>query len=357
LKVLEKELYNDYTAADFVLDDDFVAWVRGTAPREEAAWEEWLVQNPGKRDIVESARAILLSLSFEAQPLAKATLDLEWEKVRENTLVTTPETEEEASARPVFALWARLLAASVVLLLGVWWGSRYFPTNSADSSDQLAEKKALNGQQLTVKLTDGTVIVLNAGSVLRYPEHFEDDKREVQLRGEAYFEVASNPKAPFLIYTDEVRVEVIGTKFTVKAYPESKEVKVAVVEGKVAVDTRSESASGAESEKNVILTKNQMATLQKENQEIKVTPFEENDLLGWKNGVLYFEKAGFAQLVGQLERWYGVEVILDPQVKIDSSWRFSGKFENKSVDYILDVCRYPNLFNYKLADNKVFISK
>ncbi|MBU1820985.1 MAG: FecR domain-containing protein [Bacteroidetes bacterium] len=354
---MEKELYNDYTAADFVLDDDFVAWVRGTAPWEQAAWEEWLAQNPGKRETVESARAILLSLSFEAQPLAEATLDLEWESVRQKTLSTTREPEEEASARPVFALWAKLLAASVVLLLGVWWGSRYLPVTSDDSSQQLAEKKAMNGQQLTVKLTDGTVIVLNAGSVLRYPEHFESDKREVQLRGEAYFEVASNPKAPFLIYTDEVRVEVIGTKFTVKAYPESKEVKVAVVEGKVAVDARRESSPATQSENDVILTKNQMATLQKNNQEITVTTFEENDLLGWKNGILYFEKAGFSQLVDQLERWYGVEVVLSPEVQMDSSWRFSGKFENKSVDYILDVCRYPDLFSYKIVDNKVFISK
>jgi ferric-dicitrate binding protein FerR (iron transport regulator) len=251
-------------------------------------------------------------------------------------------------------LWAKLIAASVALLILTWIGRNYmYPS---DGTPLLTEQQAANGQQLTIKLTDGTVIQLNAGSTLIYPDKFLADKREVRLKGEAYFEVAPDATAPFLIYTDDVRVKVIGTKFTVKAYPESKDVKVAVVEGMVAVNltvVKGKKEIVETTEANLI--KDEMATIVKKDQQLKISAFDKNDLLGWKNGILYFEKASFPQIVEQLERWYGVKVTVQARIEMDSAWRFSGKFENKSIDYILDVCSYPNQFKYEIIDNEVII--
>ena len=115
------------------------------------------------------------------------------------------------------------------------------------------------------------------------------------------------------------------------------------------------SEEAARAAKKVVLTKDEMATLEKSNGEINVTNYDKNDALGWQNGILYVEKADFGQIVKQLERWYGVEISVDNDVAVDAAWRFSGKFENKSVDYILDVCRYPNLFTYEVSGKQVHI--
>ncbi len=356
---MEKERYIHYRAADFVLDDDFVAWVKSSNSQSDESWKQWLLTNPDKKVEVEAARRLLLSMSFKTEPVEQRTLDQEWQVVREAMAESTPASSGGTGKGTLWRLpvWGRLAAASVVLLVAVWLGRAYLPLSAVASSGQ-TEKRASNGQQLTVKLTDGTTIVLNAGSTLRYPEDFAPDSREVQLTGEAYFEVAPNPKAPFRIFTEDVRVQVIGTKFIVKAYPENKVVKVAVVEGKVAVNTSTtRQREGGAPQPDILLTRNEMVTIEKSKREALVSAYDVNDLLGWKNGVLYFEKADFNQFVGRLERWYGVQISVSNDVRMDSAWRFSGKFENKSIDYILDVCQYPNRFTYELTENKVFITK
>lgn len=352
---MEKDRYIGFKATDFVLDDDFNAWLNGFESRQELGWKEWLELHPTEAIEAEKARQLVASFNFSKKEIETEEVDGEWQRLKDQIDAADDASESDIKIRTTFPMWSRWVAASIALLMMVWVGKRYlYPSGSAPL---LIEQHAANGQQLSIKLTDGTVIQLNAGSTLTYPEKFLADKREVQLRGEAYFEVAPDAAKPFMIYTDDVRVKVIGTKFTVKAYPENKEVKVAVIEGKVAVNPTVEKGKKeivATSE--AYLTQNEMVTIGKGNQDLKISPFDKNDLLGWKNGILYFEKASFPQIVEQLERWYGVSIKVKAGMRMDSAWRFSGKFENKSIDYILDVCRYPNHFSYELNDNEVIIN-
>lgn len=351
---MEKERYSDFRAPDFLLDDDFVAWIKGDDPAADENWQQWLTENPASRREVEKARLLWQAMSFRNRPAGLDSVEEAWQKLNDQTAQGTPIVVSlaERTPRRAFPAWGWLAAASILLLLGLWVGKAYLPGNQLS---QLSQKQTANGQRLTITLTDGTLVRLNAGSTLTYPETFPTDEREVRLIGEAYFEVAPNAAAPFLIRTEDVDVQVIGTKFTVKAYKESELVKVAVVEGKVAVQpTRQENATEGE---EVLLTKNEMATVEKSNRKLSVTGYDKNDALGWQNGILYFEKADFSQIVNQLERWYGVKISVDNNIKVDAAWRFSGKFENKSIDYILDVCRYPNLFDYRVSEKKVRITK
>ena len=350
---MEKKRYSDFKAPDFLLDDDFVAWLQGDDPTADEDWALWLAENPAARVEVEKARLLWQSMAFRSHTLGGAVLDQAWQKLQEQVAGGTSGVDPEAEGTParILPIWGWLAVASILLLAGVWVGKDYFASHQ---TPRLAETRTTNGQQLTLKLADGTTVRLNAGSMLTYPETFPTDKREVRLKGEAYFEVAPNATAPFIIRTGDVDVQVIGTKFTVKAYPESEFVKVAVVEGKVAVQANSEDAAPAG--KKVMLTKDEMATVEKSNSELNVTNYDRNDALGWQNGILYIEKADFPQIIKQLERWYGVEISVDSAVTVDATWRFSGKFENKSVDYILDVCRYPNVFTYEVSGKQVHIT-
>ncbi|HEV7350658.1 FecR family protein [Telluribacter sp.] len=354
---MEKQRYTNFSASEFLLDDDFLAWIKGAAPESDQIWEQWLSENPSRKKEVEKARLMVLAMSAKAKKVEPLLVNTEWKKIKpvieERQIDWFPaETEKKNLVLPVLF---RVAAAAVLLLFMVWAG-RGMKWSDEVTTATLMQQEVADGQQLTIKLIDGTVIKLNAGSKLSYPKKFLSNKREVQLTGEAYFEVASRPEAPFIIHTDNVRIEVLGTKFTVKAYPEGENVKVAVVEGKVGVNTSETSGEKEKQQEEVYLTKNEMATFQKDKNELVVTSFNTNDLLGWKDGILFFEKASFSEIVRKLERWYGVKIKVNNTKKIESEWRFSGKFENKPLEYILDVCSYPNRFTYEVTDKEVIIN-
>ena len=287
-------------------------------------------------------------MSFKERKIDDKTIQEEWEKVKAVSLEEEPEEEER---RSIGRFWWRGVAA--VLLLATLWGGKHYWASVDTSTPSLTHREVANGQQLTIKLMDGSVIKLNAGSTLSYPEKFPADRREVHLKGEAYFEVAPNPKAPFIIHTDEVHIRVLGTKFAVEAYPEKQDVRVAVVEGKVEVGVSN--TADKDGKEEVYLTRDEMATFEKHKREMTISGFDKNELLGWKDGILLFEKADFSEIVRRLERWYGVKIRIEGELKMSADWRFSGKFENRPLEYILEVCRYPNRFSYEVTDKEVII--
>ncbi|WP_247231500.1 FecR family protein [Telluribacter sp. SYSU D00476] len=356
---MEKQRYTHFSASDFLLDADFLAWVQGQAPESDQIWQQWLAEDPTMQAEIKKAKQLYAALSFREKKINSRQVDAEWEKMklvfeyREVDMYP----EETTGKKKVLPVLLRVAAAAALLLMVVWVGKGYLSAGGPGATAMM-QREVANGQQLTIKLTDGTVIRLNAGSTLSYPEKFRSEKREVHLTGEAYFEVAPNPSAPFIIHTGDVQVRVVGTKFSVKAYPEGDEVKVAVVEGKVGVNTSAPASAQpgtAAQAEEVYLTPNEMATFEKENKEINVTSFDKAELLGWKDGILYFEKADFTEVVRKLERWYGVKIRIQSGKKVDPEWRFSGKFENKSIDYILDICSYPDRFTYEVTDREVII--
>lgn len=208
------------------------------------------------------------------------------------------------------------------------------------------------GQQKTIVLTDGTKVKLNSGSTLTYPKTFASDRREVTLKGEAFFSVTKNPDAPFIIHSGDVTTKVLGTEFNVSAYPESGEVQVAVVSGKVKVNANVK--EGAE-KNSVCLNPSEMVTFEKKERELSVTSFDIRDQIGWKDGILYFEKSDFTSAIRKLERWYGIKIQLpaDSGKLTETDWRFSGKFKDKDLAYILNVMSYPNRFSYTIENKKV----
>ena len=240
-----------------------------------------------------------------------------------------------------------MTAASVIAVV-CFVSQRFFFSPPQKITSAPVEKKTGNGQQLSIKLPDGTLVTLNAGSLLSYPKQFEDTLREVRLIGEAFFDVVRNEKAPFVISTEGVTTRVLGTSFNIRAYPENKEVQVAVVEGKVKVKMGSGSGK-----KSVCLVKSEMVTVHKEQGQLVVTDYDEKDQIGWKDGILYFEKSDLTTTIRKLERWYGVKIHISEGRKMDPTWRFSGKFKNKPLDHILGVMSYPHQFSFKINDNTV----
>ena len=160
------------------------------------------------------------------------------------------------------------------------------------------------GRNFRIELPDGTLVWLNAASSIRYPTAFTGDKREVTIKGEAYFEVMKNPNMPFVVQVDNrADIEVLGTHFNINAYSDESAIKTTLLEGKVKVtsvtgDRRSATLSPGQQS---LLTASAMQLLQPDLEQV----------MAWKNGLFNFEGATLNEVMKQLERWYDIEVVYE----------------------------------------------
>ena len=188
--------------------------------------------------------------------------------------------------RPVF--WK--IAALVLLLLSVgfyFYLNKYEEAEIPQNTVAIVQKENPNGQKSKIFLPDGSVIWLNADSRINYPEKFNDSIRLVNLEGEAYFEVAKDAQRPFMVHTDKADVTVLGTGFDVNAYPENKEVSVALVHGRVRVGQ-----SYSNGQNNVLLEPGEGVVVSPTSKELKKFKFSPLQYTAWKDGILHFDKAG-----------------------------------------------------------------
>lgn len=188
------------------------------------------------------------------------------------------------------------------------------------------------GQQMNIRLTDGTTVVLSAGSKLSVPEYFTDSTREVTLTGKAYFVVAHNPEKPFIIHSKKGNIKVLGTRFVVRAYPENKDLTVVVAEGRVALRANQKDYTTFSNP----ITKNEKAVL---NEDGKLSISKVSNIetyLGWTEGNLIFDDALIQQVDSRLERWYAIDVQFENSASIEQ--RLTASFtKNQQLKEVLDA--------------------
>ena len=166
-------------------------------------------------------------------------------------------------------------AAVVLLCLSVWTAYLYMQPATIQTVSTLAETR-------TVRLPDGTSVTLNHYSSLSYPERFKSDDREVELSGEAYFEVSKDSKHPFIVQTETIDVQVLGTHFNVDAYPDNPDVKTTLLTGSVAVSNKNNSV-------RMVLKPNEVAIYNKVEQKLTRKVLENaGDEISWRHGEFIF---------------------------------------------------------------------
>lgn len=153
--------------------------------------------------------------------------------------------------------------------------------------------------QYTVTLSDGTKVWLNAASELIYPTHFDKAERSVQVRGEAYFEVARDPKRPFIVRTDKQQISVLGTTFNIHAYADETVQHTTLVEGAVMIENLKD-------QKSFRLNPGQQA-VSKAGDVLSILQVDPQEYVSWKNGIIILNSYDLPEILRQLERWYDVE--------------------------------------------------
>lgn len=224
------------------------------------------------------------------------------------------------------------------------FATAFFWAQSTDQPSQKSIVSTLQGQMANVQLPDGTHVWLNSNTRLEYPEHFADDKRQVVVDGEAYFEVFHNAKQPFIVKTSRSEIEVLGTKFYVEDYSGSDRVETALIEGSVSV-TVGNSALKLKPSFKAVLRDGQMVVE-------KISDF---DAYRWREGLICFKSKPFTEILREFEKYYGMKIVI-ANGKV-SNPALTGKFRlTDGLEYALHVLQRDVKFTYTRDDDKNMIT-
>ncbi len=230
-------------------------------------------------------------------------------------------------------------------------------------------KQTPKGTKSAIILADGTKVLLNADSRLKFPQTFSGTSREVYLTGEAFFDVTKNANKPFIIHTDKMNIKVLGTEFNVKSYPKDLTSETTLIRGLIEVTLNDRPADRIilrPKEKLIIpnlLPEKALAARQ------STSTFRPKLLISnlhyisktdtavvetsWITDKLVFQDKSFGSLATDLERWYGINIqFSNEDIK---NYRFTGVFEKETIKEVLDALKLTEKFNYKILDTTVYI--
>ena len=338
--------YNEYEVEQFLKDEYFIKWVIDPNPESDHFWKEWIRLNPEKRPVIETARQLVQSIEYERNyRLSDTRYHQVLEKILKHNSISKPKKSSGVlSPRRVAGLAASF---TILLLAGIYYfNSRHEASHQAQPI-QTITKITLAGQKKTIGLPDGSIIKLNSGSTLTYPLPFPEDHRSVELEGEAFFEVAKDEERPFIILSGKLKTKVLGTSFNVRSYEDENTIRVSVLTGKVEIEN--------EEGRSDILYPEDMGVYNKDDKAITKTDFDSKSVFGWKDGLLLFKDMEISAIFADLEKWYGVEIIVEKGLKITG--KYTGEYQNASLERILDGISYTSKFSYTMNEDKVLITK
>ena len=202
------------------------------------------------------------------------------------------------------------------------------------------------GEEYKLYLADGTAIWLNSESSLSYPEVFNGQEREVNLKGEAYFEVAHDENKPFIVVSDKQKVQVYGTSFNVKDYNDDELAQTTLVEGSVKV-------TAANTGKSSFIKPSEQAVLEQNN--LNIRKVDVDQYVSWKDGIFICKKERLEDIMKNISRWYNVEILFSDQEARD--YHFTVYFDKtKGIDYVITQFNATNKVNIKLLESTLTIS-
>jgi len=210
------------------------------------------------------------------------------------------------------------------------------------------------GGQYQIVLPDGTKVWLNAASSLKYPEYFDGNGRNVELLGEAYFEVNSQKSTlgeniPFLVSTATQTLEVLGTHFNINSYEDEGAVRTTLLEGSVRVSSNSNDRNKT-GEISLVLKPNQQSVLS--GKDFNVVNVNAEESVAWKNGYFSFEQASIETVMRQLSRWYDVEIVYNGNIPKGT---FTGKvYRDMNISKVLEILAFAQV-DFKIEGKRMII--
>lgn len=398
--------YLQYSSTDFVLDDDFIHWVLFPDEGNDEDWNEFIINAPEQKKIIDVAKNIILSFDTSSEKIPDGIKEQIWQSViskTENGRVVKMKSRK---------LWMAAASVLIVLVAGLSYfylsknpyievrgnvvkntmlkndivpgGNKAILTLSNGSTivldsaqngtltqqgntkivklndGKLAYQKDKNnnavaiqyntittprGGQYQLVLADGSNVWLNAASSIRFPTSFNGRERDVQITGEAYFEVAHNAEMPFHVKVNGMEISVLGTHFNVNAYDDEKVIKTTLLEGSIKVSKGSEI---------VLIAPGDQAQIAENTDKIDIKRnVDLEEIVAWKNGKFIFQNADIHSIMKQLERWYNITVSYEGKI---SNEEFVGVISRDvNISQILNILEKTESIKFEIDGKEVTV--
>lgn len=355
-----------YTVEDFVLDKEFRLWVLSPSLESNILWERLLDDNPSQIKKIKIAREILINLSAENHWITHPeTLEI-WSEIDQETdknaleeIVknvvplnsgSTLKRYEKQHKEGFRITQMHRIAVILMLAFGVSITANLIYPNPKPVVEVpilvYDEHTTPPGVKSTLTLHDGSKVILNSGSTLRYVKNFEPDKRILYLNGEAYFEVMKDSLRPFSVITGDVMTTALGTSFNISAY-KNEELDISLLTGKVTVDVKMNNS------KSVLLEEGEGLKVNLDAGQVSKGQFDIDDKIGWTQKKIIFEREKLTEAIRVIENWYGVKFIF--QNKPDPALLLSGIFQDETLENVLGGLSYTARFDFEIKEDLVNI--
>lgn len=239
--------------------------------------------------------------------------------------------------------WMRVAAIFILPILTA--AGMYFYMAKHESSPAPFIVAVERGQKANITLPDGSRVWLNSLSKLTYSADFNIDKRELLLDGEAYFDVAHNPEKPFVVKSNDITVEALGTAFGVKAYSEDVLVSSILMHGKIRVTTPN-GINILHPNERILYDKNLRITKQS-------SVSNAVDFTGWIHNELRFENESLYEIAKNIQRIYNVEIIFASERL--KQLRYTGTVDNNSLESVLNIITLTSPISFQIDKQKVML--
>lgn len=244
----------------------------------------------------------------------------------------------------VLKKWMMVAASAILIFTTSLSGFLFYQQYNKQTGDMMVEVE--KGQKVALTLPDKSKVWVNSGSTLIYGSRFNKKERIVQLDGEAYFEVAKDKNAPFIVKSHGFSVEALGTAFDVKAYPDENHITTVLVEGRVEV---SDGLNKLDMHPDQIVTYNRESkNMQKENIADGLMYAD------WRYNKLTFNSETLENIATILERSYNVKIVFKSQIL--RKYRYSGTIGNTSLESMLQIFAMTSPITFQLQDSVIYLN-
>ena len=390
----------EYNILDFLKDDSFLRSVLLLTDDDVEFWDNYVLENPEKKQEIEAAKQLLSSMTFDDETYSEQEkLELlehvndQVKSIRRHRLyvgfykIFTAACVVALLSVGVYSFFAPFTSDNQVATIEknrsnfekdtrlVIAGERTIPLEEGDdvlygggeatisSINQQDERYAVDVNDSKVEynelivpkgrrashlvLEDGSKVWVNSGSTFRFPTTFEKNKREVYVDGEIYIEIAKDAERPFFVKTSEMSVRALGTRFNVMAYPEEMEAAVTLVHGKVGVQTDHRQQILQPDEQYVYQTTTRRGTVRK----VDVSQY-----VDWKDGILNFDSMPLEELTRRLGRWYDVDFFFVAEEL--KTLKYSGAFKKyNDIRYVLNIIEEITNVQFVLNERTIVVNR
>jgi len=350
-----------FDVEDFLIDNTFQLFCAGTDKLCVAYWEKYIDAHPEQTKVITEAKRLYVILSGN-----KKALNNQVENLKESIFPSVKSIKITKNYT-----WLKIVAA-IILSVGIAFLYHHYSLDKAIIHDDLKAQvfTTKSGERKKITLPDGSVILLNAKSSLSIGKEFNDKRREVVLKGEAYFDVVHDKDKPFQVHTEDFNINVLGTTFNVKAYPDEITSEATLIHGLIMMEALNGNGGTItlKPSQKVIFYKNNIP-VKKNTRIVKTLGLQPEIIINhyrlikdstivetaWTQNRIEIYDQDFAEIRGVLEKWYNVEIkFMNPEIE---KYRFTATFSHETIDQVLKALQDVENFKYEIKENQIIISK